>query len=159
MTRSAYGSGNLLIGQPLAYQYLLSIRPDALPANADDLLRMRGRGWLSSFPVGNPAAAPGLPMINTSHWDTGVQAHGVNGMFEWTGAVTVGSLSDPRLHDNNGGKQLVGRVVTRPSPALAVGGVRIARRVARSIALTRAPPRRRSRPRSVAMRSIPPGGF
>jgi hypothetical protein len=120
MTRSAYGSGNLLVGQPLAYQYLLSIRPDALPANADDLLRMRGRGWLSNFPVGNVAPGPGLPMINTSHWDTGVQAHGVNGIFEWTGAVTVGSLSDPRLHDNTGGKQLVGRVVTRPSPAFAV---------------------------------------
>ena len=121
MTRSAYGSGNILIGQPLAYQYLLSIRPDALPANADDLLRMRGRGWLSSFPVGNTAPAPGLPLVSTSRWDTGVQAHGVNGMFEWTGAVTVGSLSDPRLHDNNSGKQLVGRVVTRPSPAFALG--------------------------------------
>ena len=120
MTRSAYGSGNILVGQPLAYQYLLSIRPDALPANADDLLRMRGRGWLSNFPVGNIAPAPGLPMINTSRWDTGVQAHGVNGMFEWTGAVTVGSLSHPRVRDNNGGKQLVGRVVTRPSPAFAV---------------------------------------
>jgi hypothetical protein len=120
MTRSAYGSGNILVGQPLAYQYLLSIRPDALPATADDLLRMRGRGWLANFPVGNLAAAPGLPMINTARWDTGIQAHGVNGMVEWTGAVTVGSLSDPRLHDNNNGKQLVGRIVTRPSPALAV---------------------------------------
>lgn len=120
MTRSSYGSSNLLVGQPLAYQYLFSIRPDALPANADDLLRMRGRGWLSNFPVGNPTPEPGLPMINTSRWDTGIQAHGVNGMVEWTGAVTVGSLSDPRLDDNNGGKQLVGRVVTRPSPAFAV---------------------------------------
>lgn len=121
LTRSSYGSGNILVGQPLAYQYLLSIRPDALPANADDLLRMRGRGWLSNFPVGNLADGPGLPMINTSHWDTGIQAHGVNGMFEWTGAVSVGSLSDPRLHDNNGGRQLVGRVVTRPSAAIALG--------------------------------------
>ena len=31
MSRTAYGSSNLLIGQPLAYQYLTSIRPDALP--------------------------------------------------------------------------------------------------------------------------------
>ena len=52
MTRSAYGNSNLLIGQPLAYQYLSSIRADALPATTDDLLRMRGRGWLSSFPTG-----------------------------------------------------------------------------------------------------------
>ena len=58
MTRTAYGSGNILIGQPLAYQYLLSLRSDALPETNDDLLRMRGRGWLSNFPIGNAAAAP-----------------------------------------------------------------------------------------------------
>src|SRR5262245_24216922 len=57
LTRTAYGNGNLLIGQPLAHQYLLSIRSDSVPANADDLLRMRGRGWLSSFPVGDPIPA------------------------------------------------------------------------------------------------------
>jgi hypothetical protein len=82
---------------------------------------MRGRGWLSNFPIGNPAAAPGLPMVNTSRWDTGVQAHGVNGKFEWTGSITAGSLSDPRFRDNNGGRQLAGRVVARPTPAFAFG--------------------------------------
>ena len=121
MTRTAYGSGNILIAQPLAYQYLLSLRPDALPATSDDLLRMRGRGWLSNFPVGNPGAAPGLPMVNTSKWDTGVQAHGVNGAFEWTGSITAGSLSDPRFRDNNSGRQLAGRLVARPTAAFAFG--------------------------------------
>lgn len=121
MTRTAYGSSNLLIGQPLAYQYLLSLRPDALPRTTDDLLRMRGRGWLSNFPVGNPAAAPGLPIVNTSRWDTGIQAHGVSGKLEWTGAVTAGSLSDPRFHDNNSGRQVAGRLVGRPTPALSFG--------------------------------------
>jgi hypothetical protein len=121
MTRTAYGSSNFLIGQPLAYQYLLSIRPDALPATPDDLLRMRGRGWLSNFPIGNLAAAPGLPMVNTSRWDTGVQAHGVAGKLEWTGAVTAGSLSDPRFRDNNSGRQVAGRLVARPTPALTFG--------------------------------------
>lgn len=121
MTRSAYGSGNLLIGQPLAYQYLTSLRPDALPASTDDLLRMRGRGWLANFPVGNTLDGPGLPMVNTSRWDTGVQAHGVVRMFEWTGSITTGSLSDPRLKDNNGGRQFAGRVVARPHVSLALG--------------------------------------
>jgi hypothetical protein len=121
MTRTAYGSSNLLIGQPLAYQYLLSIRPDALPATTDDLLRMRGRGWLSSFPIGNAEAAPGLPMVNTTRWDTGIQAHGVSGKLEWIGAVTAGSLSDPRFHDNNSGRQMAGRLVARPTPALTFG--------------------------------------
>ncbi len=31
--RSAYGTANMLIGTPLAYQYLTSLRPDALPAH------------------------------------------------------------------------------------------------------------------------------
>ena len=31
-SRGTYGTGNLLIGTPLAYQYLTSLRPDALPA-------------------------------------------------------------------------------------------------------------------------------
>src|SRR5688572_3418548 len=117
MSRTAYGSSNLLIGQPLAYQYLTSIRPDALPATPDDLLRMRGRGWLSRFPVGNDVEAPGLPLVNTSRWDTGVQVHGVAGMIEWTGAVTAGSLSDPRFRDNNSGRQLAGRAAVRPTAA------------------------------------------
>lgn len=121
MTRTAYGSSNLLIGQPLAYQYLLSIRPDALPATNEDLLRMRGRGWLSSFPIGNIAPAPGLPMVNTSRWDTGAQAHGVTGVLEWTGSVSAGSLSDPRFRDNNGGRQVAGRIVARPTAGLVLG--------------------------------------
>ncbi len=121
MTRSAYGSGNLLIGQPLAYQYLTSIRSDALPASSDDLLRMRGRGWRSSFPVGNTTPGPGLPVVNTSRWDTGVQAHGVMGLFEWSGSVSTGSLSDPRLRDNNSGRQAAGRLVARPHASLQLG--------------------------------------
>jgi hypothetical protein len=121
MTRTSYASDNILIGQPLAYQYLTSLRPDALPAVNEDLLRMRGRGWLSSFPVGNSVPAPGLPLVNTSRWDTGVGVHGVAGMIEWTGAVTAGSLSDPRVRDNNGGRQVAGRVVARPVAAIELG--------------------------------------
>src|ERR1041385_2576390 len=35
--RRTYAADNLLIGYPLAYQYLTSLRADALPANADQL--------------------------------------------------------------------------------------------------------------------------
>jgi len=119
--RTSYGTGNLVIGTPLAYQYLTSLRPDSLPATADDLLRMRGRGWLSNFPLGVAAADRGLPLINSVRSDTGVQAHGLKGVVEWTAAVTTGSLSNPKVRDDNGGRQLVGRVVARPVPAVAVG--------------------------------------
>jgi hypothetical protein len=60
-------------------------------------------------------------MVNTSRWDTGVQAHGVSGIVEWTGSVTAGSLSDPRFGDNNQGRQLAGRAVVRPMAAATFG--------------------------------------
>ncbi len=121
LTRTAYASDNFLIGQPLAHQYLLSIRSDSIPANADDLLRMRGRGWQSSFSVGDPTPAPGLAIVSTSHWDTGVQVHGLKGIVEWTGSVTLGSLSEPLWRENNSRRQLAGRVVVHPSAALQLG--------------------------------------
>jgi hypothetical protein len=119
--RGSYGTANLLIGTPLAYQYLTSLRPDALPAASEDLFRMRGRGWLSNFPLGIATPDRGLPIINTVRADTGVQVHGVNGIFEWTGAITTGTLSNPRVRDDNDGRQLVGRIVARPWPAFAFG--------------------------------------
>ena len=72
--RRSYGADNPLIGFPLAYQYLTSMRPDAVPANADDLLLMRGRGWRASYPVGTPEPAPGVPVVSAYRWDTGVEA-------------------------------------------------------------------------------------
>lgn len=99
--RTSYGTGNLVIGTPLAYQYLTSLRPDSLPATADDLLRMRGRGWLSNFPLGVTSADRGLPLINSIRSDTGVQVHGVMGVVEWTAAMTTGSLSNPKVRDDN----------------------------------------------------------
>jgi hypothetical protein len=119
--RYTYGVGNLVIGTPMAYQYLTSLRPDSLPETTDDLLRMRGRGWLSNYPLGITAPDRGLPLINSVRADTGVQVHGVNGIVEWTAAVTTGSLSNPRVKDDNGGRQLAGRIVARPLPAVALG--------------------------------------
>jgi hypothetical protein len=120
-TKTVYAYDNVVIGQPLAYQYLLSLRPNAVPETADDLLRMRGRGWLSNFPVGDLASAPGVPVVNTSRYDTGVQVHGVASRIEWTGAVTTGSLSDPRLDDNNGDPQFAGRLTVQVAPGLRLG--------------------------------------
>ena len=76
--RRSYEAENPLIGYPLAYQYLTSLRADAVPGSADELLDMRGRGWLASYTVGNIAAAPGVPLANALRWDTGVQAHTAN---------------------------------------------------------------------------------
>lgn len=119
--RRSYASDNLLIGYPLAYQYLTSLRSDAVPANADELLRMRGRGWLSSFSVGNLTPARGVPLATAFRWDTGVQVHSGWTWGDATGAVTTGSLSDPQVTDDNHGKQVAGRFAFHPEPGLVLG--------------------------------------
>ncbi len=80
--RRAYGRDNTVIGLPLAYQYLTSLRPDALPTTIDDLLRMRGRGWRPSYPLGSQAITPGMPLFSSSNWDTGVEASWRNDRLE-----------------------------------------------------------------------------
>jgi hypothetical protein len=119
--RRAYAQGDPLIGYPLAYQYLTSLRADAVPVTADDLLRMRGRGWQSSFPAGSQTPAPGLPLISAFRWDSGVQARWVTGPVEASVALTNGTLSNPRVRDDNTGKQLSGRVALTPVPSLVIG--------------------------------------
>jgi hypothetical protein len=119
--RRSYPQDNPLIGSPQTYQYLTSVRPDAVPATADDLLKMKGRGWLVSYPVGDPTPHNGVPTIAAERWDTGVQIRVGPPAFEGALSYTVGSLSDPRVGDNNGGGQIAGRVAWHPVPAFTVG--------------------------------------
>lgn len=120
-SRRPYTTDNPVIGYPLAYQYLTSIHPDAVPATAEDLTRMRARGWLSSFPVGNTTPSPGVPLVSAFRWDTGVQAHWHTGIMDAAGAVTAGTLSDPHAADNNHSPQVSGRVSFEPAVGLIVG--------------------------------------
>jgi hypothetical protein len=119
--RRAYSTDNPVIGYPLAYQYLTSLRTDAVPATADDLLRMRARGWRSSFPIGSQAPGPGIPLVSAFRWDTGVEARWKQGPLEITGALTNGTLSNPRVSDDNGGKQVSGRIAVTPAVGLVLG--------------------------------------
>jgi hypothetical protein len=119
--RRTYASDNVLIGYPLAYQYLTSLRPDAVAASPDELIRMRGRGWLSSFSLGNLTPDRGVPLVTAFRWDTGVQVHSAGAWADVTGAVTAGSLSDPQFGDDNGGKQLAARVALHPQAGLIMG--------------------------------------
>ena len=102
----AYANDNLLIGYPLAYQYLTSLRADALPANADELIRMRGRGWLSSFSVGNPTPAracrssprsAGTPACRCTRLDVGRcdgrRDHRHARRIRWSATTTAASSS------------------------------------------------------------------
>jgi len=118
--RRAYTNDNPLIGYPLAYQYLTALRADALPATADDLLRMRARGWQVNYPIGAPTFEPGVPLVTAFRWDTGVEVRAATGGLEVAGAVTAGTLSNPRV--DNDGKQLQGRVTWKPLVGLVLGG-------------------------------------
>ena len=89
--RRDYGAGNPLIGYPLAYQYLTAVRPDALPASTEDVLRMRARGWRPSYPIGSLAIAPGMPLITAFRWDTGVQVRVGPESLNVSAAVTNGT--------------------------------------------------------------------
>jgi hypothetical protein len=119
--RRQYETGNPVIGYPLAYQYLTSLRTDAIPATADDLLRMRARGWRSSYPIGDPLPGPGVALISGFQWDTGVEASWRVGMFDLAGSFTNGSLASPQVRDNNSGKQVAGRIGISPAVGLVLG--------------------------------------
>lgn len=119
--RRSYANDNILIGYPLAYQYLTSLRPDAVPRDADELLTMRGRGWLSQFSLGNAALDRGLPLVTAFRWDTGIQLHTKQTWGEATGAVTTGSLGNPLVSDDNAGKQIAGRLALHPIAGLVLG--------------------------------------
>jgi hypothetical protein len=119
--RRSYPQDNPLIGDPLGYQYLTTARSDAVPANADELLRMRGRGWRVKYSVGDQAAEPGVPVIAAGRWDTGIQVRAGTQAFEAAAAWTVGTLSYPLVHNDNSGGQFAGRVVWRPAPAFSIG--------------------------------------
>ncbi len=119
--RRTYASDNPLIGYPLAYQYLTSLRPDALPASADELLMMRGRGWLASYSVGSLGSDHGVPLVSAFRWDAGVQVHAEGRLVDATGSVTAGTPSNPLFHDDNAGKQVAGRLAYHPLAGLVIG--------------------------------------
>jgi hypothetical protein len=119
--RRAYGRDNAVVGLPLAYQYLTSLRADALPASIDDVLRMRGRGWQSSFPIGSPVPAPGVSLLSASRWDTGVEVGARWRWLEVAGAVTRGAPAVPVVRETNSGRQWSGRLAADAPWGLTVG--------------------------------------
>jgi hypothetical protein len=119
--RRAYATTQPLVSYPLAYQYLTTLRPDALPATADQVLRQRGRGWRVSYPIGDPTPAGGVPLVSAFRWDTGLQVHLGTRPVAVAVALTLGTLSDPRVAENNDGRQLSARLALEPTPGLRLG--------------------------------------
>src|SRR5262245_24697955 len=119
--RRTYVSDNILIGYPLAYQYLTSLRPDSLPATVDELLQRRSLGWRLRYSIGDDVPDRGVPLVSAFRWDTGVQVHAASQIFSGTISVTAGTISNPRFKDDNDGRQLAARGEARPIVGLVLG--------------------------------------
>ncbi len=119
--RRRYAADNPLPSLPLAYQYLTTVREDALPRNSEQIVSQRGRGWLVRYTVGNTAAGPGRPLMNAERWDTGIQLRAGVRPLSLAVAVTQGTLSHPEVEDENGGKQLSARLAWNPAPSFVAG--------------------------------------
>ncbi len=120
-SRRSYGADNPLIGFPLAYQYLTTLRPDALPASADGLLALRGHGWLTAYPIGSLAPDHGVPLVDGLHYQTGVEMRAGNDPLQVSAAITSGTVSTPGANDWTVAPQVSGRVQWRHGPGLLLG--------------------------------------
>jgi hypothetical protein len=122
--RRAYANDNVLIGYPLIWQYLTILRPDAVPANADELIYARNAGWRSGYSVGASAYERGVPLATAFRYDTGVEARIGDDLSRVSvaTALTAGTLSSPGTGARSGGPQLSARVAVRPTMGLVLGG-------------------------------------
>ena len=122
--RRIYANDNVLIGYPLAWQYLTVLRSDAMPSSADELINARAAGWRPWYSVGAPGYARGVPLTTAFRYDTGVQARvgGEHQRLSVAAALTAGTLSSPGARATNGGPQVSTRLAVRPATGVILGG-------------------------------------
>jgi hypothetical protein len=119
--RRRYEYDNPLIGYPLPYQYPAVLRPDSAPENLYQVLAYRGYGARVRYPIGETTVASGLAQVNPIRWDTGVSVNIGGEPLALAVAVTQGTISWPRVDDDNGGKQLAARLGWRPAFGAELG--------------------------------------
>ncbi len=119
--RRRYEFDNPLIGYPLPYQYPTVLRADSAPANLDQLLYYRGYGARVRYPIGDPSADTGLAQMNPLRWDTGFSLNLGSDPLVFAVAFTQGTISSPRVDDDNSGKQIAARLGFRPAFGWDVG--------------------------------------
>jgi hypothetical protein len=119
--RRRYEYDNPLIGYPLPYQYPTVLRSDSAPANLQQLLYYRGYGAVVRYPIGDTTVASGLAPVNPIRWDTGVSVNLGSEPVALAVAVTQGTISWPRVDDDNEGKQIAARLGWRPLFGAEVG--------------------------------------
>jgi hypothetical protein len=122
--RRIYANDNVLIGYPLAWQYLTVLRSEAAPSGADELIYARATGLQPEYSVGTPGYARGVPLASAFRYDSGVQARvgGEHQRVSVAAALTAGTLSSPGARATNGGPQVSTRLAVRPATGVILGG-------------------------------------
>lgn len=117
-----YSDEKPLIGTPLMHQYHTTLRPDALPPDADALLAAAGGG---NHPVSYGPGDPGfhgMPVLYDHCWDFGALVQGSARPLEFAAGVTYGTPSAPQtVSDDNRGRTVLGRIGVLPHPAVRLG--------------------------------------
>jgi hypothetical protein len=119
--RRDYGETNPFIGQPLAYSYPTTMRPEP-PISQRELLANRGGGWRVRYPRATALYGPqGVSLVSARRWDTGASAQWAGDRLEAGVSVTRGTLSQPRTDDDNDGVSVSGRVGVKPTAGFSLG--------------------------------------
>ena len=106
--RSTYFNSNPLVGIPLIWQY----RTNLSSGGADTATGLTSR---TAEPGG------GVPVLYDSCWNIQWELLGEVGLFEYSAAVTAGSLSNPMRSRAVPGSTWLGRLGAVPLPGLRVG--------------------------------------
>ena len=116
-----YGVDNPLIGYPLTAHYATTIRPDAVPATADELLRKRAFGSVVRYSVGATNRDAGLPLVNAFGWNPGVGVGFEAGRLRGEVTLTRGGIANHWTDKHHGSWEGSGRVQASFGPGLVVG--------------------------------------
>jgi hypothetical protein len=126
----AYPSRQPLIGEPVPFQYLLSLRIDSIPRTTDELVDHRARGG-GAFGLAVPGKEMHVTVAYEQCWDTGVAVFGTSGRLGYQVAAMEGTPGSPvtrmRLpsrgqpRDDRKGASIEGRLTYRLTDAVRIG--------------------------------------
>jgi len=132
-----WASENPFVDFPLIYEYRTALSAFDLPANASELLRVRGRGDAFQYHTEDgslqkhqppvlasghlPARGAGLRMVSREVYLTGFQLFGTVKGLKYHLGLTNGALSNPADINNSNGLQVHGRIAATPTTGLEIG--------------------------------------
>ena len=120
--RRRYASENPLPSVPLAYQYLTDLRYDAIPATAEQLLAAarRAAGWFR-IPWARARRSPACRSSTASAGTPASSCGSGASRCRWPSRSRKARRAVRLIEDDNGGKQVAGRLAWTPGPSLTVG--------------------------------------